>query len=135
MRRQILQSGEISEESIQKTVMEWVRLHPLLSKVIFHIPNEGRRTWRFGKLLKLMGMRAGVSDLFVGLARHGYHGAWIELKSSKGILTPAQKGFMRDMAAQGYYVRACWSVDEAIQVIKDYCFSEHMTDDTCKKVA
>lgn len=126
--KNVLSVDSISEESIQKAVIEWVRLDPLLRKVIFHIPNEGKRTWHFGRLLKLLGMRAGVSDLFIALSRHGFHGAWIELKSSKGVLTPAQKEFMRDMSGQGYYVTTCYSIDEAIGVIKSYAFGNNLSE-------
>lgn len=102
--------------------MEWVRIHPLLKKLVLHFPNEGRRTLRFGKLLKDMGMRAGVSDLLIATARHGHIGAWIELKSADGVISPAQKEFLDDMSQQGYFTAICWSIDEAINTIQWYCF-------------
>ncbi|HEX4045442.1 MAG TPA: VRR-NUC domain-containing protein [Gammaproteobacteria bacterium] len=117
-----LKSGEISEETIHKTVMEWVRLHPMLKKLVLHFPNEGRRTLRFGKLLKDMGMRTGVSDLLIAMPCHGFCGAWLELKSTKGIVSPAQKEFLEDMSQQNYFAKICWSIDEAIDTIKWYCF-------------
>jgi hypothetical protein len=121
-RFRLLKSGDIPEESIHKTVMEWVRRHPMLNGLVMHFPNEGRRSARYGKLLKDLGMRAGVADLLIAMPRHGYGGAWIELKSSGGKLSDFQKDFLYDMRQQNYYVSVCWSVDEAIKVISWYCF-------------
>lgn len=101
--------------------MDWVRLNPVLKKLVLHIPNEGQRTKRFGKLLQDMGMRAGVSDLFIAMAFHGFYGAWIELKSKDGIVSAVQKEFLADMKEQGYFTAVCWSIDEAIDLIKWYC--------------
>lgn len=119
-----LKSGEPSESSIQKAVIEWVRLHSFLRDKVIHIPNEGKRTGRYGKSLKDMGMRAGVSDLFIALPRHGYGGAWIELKSKHGILSEDQKKFLNDMAIQCYFTAVCYSLDETIKIIDGYCFGE-----------
>lgn len=118
----LLKSGELSEKVIHKTVIDWVMLNPLLKRVVIHIPNEGERKSYYGKLLQQYGMRAGVSDLFIGLARHGFHGAWIELKSKDGKLSKEQRAFIEDMRQQGYYADACYSIDEAINKIKWYCF-------------
>lgn len=121
-RTKVLKSGIISEETIHKTVIEWVGLYPRLRKLVLHFPNEGRRTLSFGSLLKTMGMRAGVSDLFIAMGRHGFFGAWIELKSEKGILSAEQKEFLRDMGQQNYFTAVCWSIEEAMNVITWYCF-------------
>lgn len=116
----LLKSGAISESTMHKTVMEWVRLHPKLNGIVIHMPNEGPRTERYGRLLRDMGMRAGVSDLFICMARHGFHGAWIELKSARGRVSREQASFQLDMANQGYFTMVCYSVDEAIQTISWY---------------
>jgi hypothetical protein len=119
-----LKSGAISENSIQKAVIEWVRLHPVLKTFVIHIPNEGKRTSRYGKSLKDMGMRAGVADLFIAMPRHGYGGGWIELKSKGGILSKAQKEFLEDMTKQCYFTKVCYSIDETIKTIQGYCFGD-----------
>lgn len=118
----VLKSGEISEDSIHKAVMQWVGLKPSIERLILHIPNEGFRTKRYGKKLKDMGMKAGVSDLFIAMPSHGFHGAWIELKSKNGILSALQKEFLEDMRIQGYFTSVCYSIDEAINMIDWYCF-------------
>jgi hypothetical protein len=115
-----LKSGHISEATIHKTVMDWVRLHDILNGLVIHIPNEGRRSERYGRLLRDMGMRAGVSDLFICMAKHGFHGAWIELKSARGRISTEQALFQLDMANQGYFTMVCYSIDEAIKTISWY---------------
>lgn len=69
-------------------------------------------------------MRKGVSDLFIAMGKHGYHGAWIELKSAKGKLSKEQEYFLKDMSEQNYFTSVCYSVEEASSVIKWYCFSD-----------
>lgn len=122
MVRKTLKSGELSESAIQKTVMQWANVHPLLRGFIIHIPNEGKRTSRYGKSLKDMGMRPGVSDLFIAMPRHGFCGAWIELKSKNGVLSDSQKEFIRDMIDQHYFTKICRSIEDAIDTINWYCF-------------
>lgn len=124
---QYLKSGEPSENSIQKAVMEWVRLDPALRMCVIHIPNEGKRTSRYGKSLKDMGMRPGVSDLFIAMPRKGYNGAWIELKSKNGVLSDTQMEFLDDMKNQNYFTASCHSTEETISLIKWYCFESELS--------
>lgn len=119
-----LKSGELSERAIHTTVMEWVRHHPYIKKLVIHFPNEGKRTPRYGKMLKDLGMRKGVSDLLITMQKHGYGGAWIELKSKDGVLSKEQKEFLADMKAQNYYTAVTWSLDEALDTISWYCFGK-----------
>ena len=121
----LLKSGDISENSIQKAVMQWVNLNPTLRKVVIHIPNEGKRTVSYGKSLKDMGMRSGVSDLFIAMGRHNYYGAWIELKSKNGVLSTAQRQFIIDISDQNYLSASCHSIEETIEFIEWYCFNDN----------
>jgi hypothetical protein len=122
MVRKTLKSGELSESAIQKTVMEWVNTKRGLRNFVIHIPNEGKRTTYYGKSLKDMGMRPGVADLFIAMPKHGYHGAWIELKSKHGGLSTNQRDFLVDMMIKNYFATACFSIEDAIDTINWYCF-------------
>lgn len=119
-RIKLLKSGDISEDSIQKAVIQWTRLHPVLKNLVIHIPNEGKRSPRYGKHLKDIGLLPGVWDLLVATARHNYIGAWIELKSAKGTLSEAQKAFAKTMEQQNYYLAVCHSIESAIKTIEWY---------------
>ncbi len=117
----LLKSGEIPEETIQKAIIDWTKLIPKINGLVLHFANEGKRTRSYGRLLKDIGMRRGVSDLFIAMPNHGFCGAWIEIKSLKGVLSIWQKQFLEDMQAQNYYISVCRSVDEGIETIKWYC--------------
>ena len=122
-RYKYLKSGELSEESMHKTVIEWVTLQPLIARLVMHFPNEGKRSPRYGKLLKDLGMRPGVADLFIAMGKHDCLGAWIELKTSKGVVSPEQKAFLSAMEQQGYFTTVCRSIEDTIDTIKWYCWS------------
>jgi VRR-NUC domain len=118
----LLKRGNVSEEAIQKALVQWVNLNPYLARFVLHVPNEGQRSKSYGRKLKDLGMRKGAWDLLVTMARHDYIGAWIELKSQFGKLTPEQVIFGQDMREQGYFTAVCHSIDEAIHMLEWYCF-------------
>ena len=110
------------EDAIQMTVMQWIYMQPMLHPYIFHIPNGGDRSPQYASKLRKMGLKPGVSDLFIAMPKKGYHGMWLELKAKTGRLGPAQKVFLADMEAQGYLTKVCFSIEEAILTIQEYCF-------------
>src|ERR1700736_4946924 len=82
------------EHDIQESFFHWLKLnepkYPELS-LFYAIPNAGRRTpWERGRLLG-EGLRAGLPDTHLPIARNGHAGLWIEFKSAKGRLSPAQQ--------------------------------------------
>ena len=117
--------GELSEKAIHKAIIQWVRIHPYFKednrwKLVMHFANEGKRTPQYGKLLKELGLREGVHDLFIATPRHGYGGFWLEIKSKNGYMSKAQKEFSIDMRKQNYFVRTAWSIEEGIKFISWY---------------
>lgn len=119
--KKILKSGLPSEAAIQAAAFQWIKLHPKLKRIIFHIPNESPRSAMYGKHLRDQGMLAGVWDIFIMLGAHGYNGAWIEVKSAEGVLSSAQKIFGEEAEQQGYYTVVLREVDDIIEHIKWYC--------------
>lgn len=88
---------------------------------IVHIPNEGKRSERYGAELKRLGMRKGFPDLFVPLARRGYHGLFIELKRDiTRKPTNEQLWWIEKLNAAGYYATVCYGADAAIKEINKY---------------
>ena len=110
-----------SERQIHLAVMDFVNLHPSIKNNVIHIPNEGKRSLTYGGLLKRMGMRKGVSDLFIAQQHHGFGGAWIELKRKAGTLTADQVKFLNHMESQNYFTAVCYGIDDTIELIKWYC--------------
>ena len=75
------------EAAEQRNIFEWAglmrRAHPEL-QLLYHVPNEGKRTWRTGARLKSEGLKPGVPDICLPVARGKYHGLYVELKLVAG---------------------------------------------------
>jgi len=118
----------MSEAAEQQKVIEWCRttayrLHGTTSAgsgLIFHIPNGGWRTRTEAARLKALGVKAGVSDLFLPVAVAPHHGLWIELKAGNGQLQANQADWLAEMQQQGYMAVCAHGADEAIATIRDY---------------
>ena len=70
------------------------------------------------------GMLPGVCDLFLPVARHDYHGLYIEMKNDKRIakstVSVNQLEFIANVSKQGYYAIVCYGADEAIDILEWY---------------
>jgi hypothetical protein len=89
--------------------------HPV--NLLHAIPNGGKRNIIVARKLKSEGVLAGVPDLFLPHAAHGYHGLYIEVKSPKGALSQAQATIMGLLIKQGYATHVVRSVDEALRTL------------------
>lgn len=113
-----------SEHEEQKAVMKWAAImsnqYPVL-RLLHAIPNGGPRNPVTAARLKAEGVKAGVPDLCLPVARQGYHAFYIELKRRKGgQVKPEQKQWIEDLQAQGNRVDVCRGFDEAIKALLDY---------------
>jgi hypothetical protein len=71
------------------------------------------------------GLRSGVPDLCLPVARGGWHGLYIELKRQDGgRLTDAQRGWLEALSEEGYRAVLCRGFDEASEVILAYLRGE-----------
>jgi hypothetical protein len=108
------------EQIIQCQLMDWIRAQKDLAPYVFHIANERQTSPKHGRILKRMGVRPGVSDLFVGIPSQKYHGLFLELKADSGKPTPAQLEFIETMARQGYAGAVVYGFAAAKQKIQEY---------------
>jgi len=53
------------------------------------------------------GVKRGVPDVFLPVARGGYHGLWIEMKYGKNKTTSNQKWWLNELKDQGYKTAVC----------------------------
>ena len=83
------------------------------------IPN-GQMSVHIGQRLKDMGQLKGAPDLLIAVPSANYHGLFIEMKATKGRLTPEQKEVHKELLAQGYDIHVCYSDQEAMQVTQNY---------------
>ena len=89
----------MSEAQEQCTVIEWADLNRL---PIFAIPNGGKRDPKEAAHLKKQGVRAGVPDLFLPIARGNSHGLFIEMKYGANKVTARQAEWLKLLKRQGY---------------------------------
>lgn len=87
--------------------------NPLWGRIL-HIPNGEHRTKATAGRLKAMGVRAGLCDLAIFVARHGYHAAFCELKVGSNKPTATQRDWMRFLQEQGYAVKVFWDEPEPV---------------------
>ncbi len=109
-----------NEQIEQAKLFDWIRSVKELKSYCFHIANERQCTPMQGRILKRMGVRPGVSDVFVGVPRSTYNGMFLELKAGTNVPTESQENFMLDMASQGYYCVWAKGFEQAKQCIQDY---------------
>ena len=87
---------------------------------LFHIPNGVNSNQRTGARLKALGLRPGVPDLQLLIARGGFHGLFIEMKSATGQLSQVQRHYRDLITNAGYRWALCRSAEEGIEIIDNY---------------
>lgn len=111
------------EDTEQMGVVDWANWNtnrfPEL-KLLFHIPNGGKRSATEAARFKAMGVKAGVPDLCLPVPMNGYAGLYIEMKYGKNKTTDAQKEWIADLKAQGYKVTVCYGGEEATRELEAY---------------
>ena len=121
------------ESAEQIALMQWAALQPIqgadilagstVADYLIAIPNGGRRNAREAARMRREGVKAGVFDLFLPLARHECHGLWVEMKAPRpgaSGATPLQRAWGLRMRQANYEAVVCYGADEAIQAIKRY---------------
>lgn len=114
---------KLEEHEIQKTLMRWVEMaaarHPELH-LMHAIPNGGQRNKIVGAKLKAEGVKPGVPDLCLPVARGDHHGLYLEMKTPTGPVSNSQKQWHLDLREQGYRVEVCRSWHYAAAIICTY---------------
>lgn len=111
------------EDTEQMGVIDWANWNtnrfPEL-KLLFHVPNGGKRNATEAARFKAMGVKAGVPDLCLPAPRGGFAGLYIEMKYGKNKPTDNQEQWIADLKKQGYKVEVCWSGEEATRTLEAY---------------
>ena len=119
------------EAQHQRALIQWAQIARLpaapdiepdamLADYLFAIPNGGKRDAREAALMKAEGVKAGVSDLMLPIARHGAHGLWVEMKAGDGSENSNQRAWRRRMALAGYRAVVCRGWMEAREALTEY---------------
>lgn len=101
-----------------------------IKEYLLHIPNEGQRHVAVGQKLKRLGLKRGVSDLFLAWPVASMNGCWIEMKKcrkdyrtegeAERAVTPEQANWIIQMNEAGYYARVAYGAGEAIIILRTY---------------
>lgn len=114
---------DISEHEHAKYLMLWagyVEINCPHVSLLFAIPNGGHRKKGEAGKMKAEGVKAGVPDYFLPVARGKYHGLFIELKTVKGKLSKPQKIWKMELEEQGFKVEVCHGWEAAAKAITNY---------------
>lgn len=124
------EAWQSTEHDLQKHL---VKRFKLLSgqwrelQLIHAIPNGGGRSKAEAGRLKAEGVKSGVSDLFLPVARGRYHGLYIELKKAGGTPTSDQKWWAIRMHEEGYRCVICNDPETVMSVITAYLSKKRFT--------
>lgn len=119
-----------TEHQHQAAFFDWLRWnerdHPVLER-FYAIPNGGHRTKTTAAKLKAEGVKPGVLDTCLPVARQGYIGLWIEFKSATGSLSPEQRDWIVFLESEGHkvFVVRVWAA--AARATVDYLSLSHHT--------
>lgn len=109
-----------TEHEEQVMLFKWAALRRDLD-VMYAIPNGGHRDIRVAARLKQEGVKAGVPDICIPIARGGHHGLYIELKRRKnGRVSPDQLKWLEALMREGYACAVCCGWEAARDVINGY---------------
>lgn len=90
-------------------------------RLLLHIPNGGSRHPAEAHNLRKQGVKAGVPDLMLPVARGGFHGLFIEMKREKGgRISDDQRAWIDKLKAQGYMAVVCKGEKAAERTLEDY---------------
>lgn len=113
-----------TEQVEQEALFRWAaynqgRLPELAG--MYHIANEGKRSRASGGILRAMGMKRGVPDICLPVARGGYHALYIEMKRREGgKLSADQAEWIDWLNVHGSLAVRCDGWEAAARVIEEY---------------
>lgn len=101
--------------------------YPFL-KFIHAIPNGGHRHPAVAGKLKAEGVKRGIADICIPFpCGHSFRlptgccpGAYIEMKSTTGRVSPEQAEFLEFVKKNHYATKIAYSCDEALAFIEEY---------------
>jgi hypothetical protein len=122
-RRRAIKAPVPLEHAIQSAFVEWTRRvegrYPELA-LGFAVPNGGQRSARTAGRLWAEGVRPGVPDWLLPVARPPFIGLAIEFKRPGGALSPAQRAYIPKLAAAGWLVLLCTDAHAAVDSVTNF---------------
>lgn len=111
------------EHREQEALFQWAAInrkkYPVLS-LMFAIPNGGQRHIAVARKLKQEGVKPGVPDVCLPIARMGYNALYIEMKVKPNKPTKMQLAWHDALMIEGNKVVVCYGWEDAVTVIEGY---------------
>lgn len=89
-------------------------------RMLILFPNERKCSQIQGRQLKLQGVKSGVPDLHLPVARGEYLSLYIELKAEKGKVSDNQNWWITELQEQGNKCVVCHGWEEAVKSLEEY---------------
>jgi hypothetical protein len=99
------------EQALQKALFAHIDARSARGAFVFHPANGGLRSKIEARILKGLGVRAGVPDV---IAIKSGHAVCLELKSERGRLSKAQQATIAALKAAGARVEGVNTLDDAL---------------------
>ena len=115
-----------SEHAEQRAFFAWAAaamnrsLITPLARLLFAIPNGGKRDPITAGRLKAEGVKPGVPDICWPVPINDLSCLWIELKVGNNKASDAQDSWADDLRACGHAVATCWGWRAAREAFLDY---------------
>lgn len=115
----------MTELQHQQAVIKWsqqpsIRAKYPQLKLLYHIGNERKCSKIQGAQLKRAGVKKGVLDLHLPVARGKYHSLYIELKREGEKTTSEQNWWIEELSKEGNFCEVCHGWESAVRVIEWY---------------
>ncbi|MBF8802235.1 VRR-NUC domain-containing protein [Pseudomonas asiatica] len=107
----------------QAALLKEIQLrYPEVYELIYHVPNGGHRVKAVAAKLKAQGVKAGIPDLVLPMARGGYFGLYIEFKATvdPAPVSSSQQACIRRLNDQGYLAVVCRGHFDAMECLRAY---------------
>jgi hypothetical protein len=111
----------MTEVQEQEALIKLARMHPI-ARLLYAIPNDGKRAVWEGVKFKRRGLLPGMPDLCLPYAANGYGALYIEMKNRRRTnhLTAAQAETIEKLRKAGNAVCVAYGWEEAWKQVEDY---------------
>lgn len=92
-------------------------------RLLYAIPNGGKREPATAARLKATGVKRGFPDVGLPIPKLGFAGMFIEMKKANGTMNNVddpQTVWHTDLTEQGYYVVVAFGWKQAVELITEY---------------
>lgn len=117
----------MSEYELHCLIVDYLRLVLPRGSMIHHSPNEGKRAVSYHRKLARQGLLKGYPDLEVIIPQSAWPasgGPWapifIEVKTTKGRVSPAQRAAHELLEACGCHVHVVRSLNETMAALSSH---------------